>query len=135
MDKGFDINNVADILVRYHDGTQALFRGKGLDKIRKLMKASPPLQAPAPPRAKPKKVVIEESGSDASVSSEEEEAPPSSKKKANVAPPVNGGYSTVALDYRGQMATNAGGPTKGLSPHDIAKDMQRQATAISGIHY
>lgn len=122
-----DINDVEDILVRYLDGREIVFRGKGLEKLRKLMKTSPALKT----SKKPKQIVIEESGSEESF---EEEKP---KKKGKPVHAVNGGYSTISLDYREPTVAGSDGLHKPgtMSPHDLAREMQRQATVSSGIKY
>jgi len=129
----FDINHIAEILVRYPDGTEVVFRGRGLEKLRKLMKISPPLGAAEPVK---KQVVVEEASSGAEESGSEEEVRPAKKSKKK-APKSTNGYSTVNLDYTGPIAANVDTPgiKKGLSPYDLARDMQRQAEATSKIKY
>jgi len=131
----FRIGDIEEIVVKYQDGQEIVFRGGGIEKLRKLMKASPPLRSAAPKKAT--KVVIENSGSEDEASasgSEEKPAPKKSRKRPTTA---TGGYSTVNLEYGGPVAPNVGAHSikKGLSPHDIAKEMQRQATMVSGIQY
>jgi hypothetical protein len=136
----FDLNAVDEILVKFVDGHEIVFRGRGLEKFRKLMEASPPLRGLVSP--KPKQIVIEEESSrseDEGSGSEEKPRRPTKQKTKKNASKQNGGYNTVSLDYGGSpVAPNVGGTPgvkKGLSPHDIAKEMQRQATAQSGIKY
>jgi hypothetical protein len=135
----FDLNNVEEVLVKFTNGQEIVFRGRGLEKFRKLVKASPPLQELSPPKPK-QPIVVEDASSgseDAASGSEEKPKPP--RKKKGKASQQNGGYNTVSLDYGGgPIAPNVGGTPgikKGMSPHDIAKEMQRQATATSGIKY
>src|SRR5271154_1795932 len=102
-----DINELTEVMVKYRDGQEIVFRGKGLEKLRKMMKASPPLQSSEPKKAPPKVTVVEESGSEEEeVSEEEPPVKPTKKSKAKAAAPLNGGYNTVHLEYGGPKATN-----------------------------
>lgn len=107
-----DINNVEEIVVKYADGQEVIFRSKGLEKLRKLMKLSPPLHT-----EQSKKVIVDEESSS-------EEKP----KKRSKTPRSANGYNVVNLEY-------GAGSKKELSPHDLAKDMQRQAEKTSGVKY
>jgi hypothetical protein len=127
----FDLNEVNEIIVKFKpNDDEMVFKGLGLEKLRKLIQASPPIARQS------KTIVIDNAGSDSEERSEEEEPQPPPKKKkgkkSTAAP--NGGYSAVSLDYGGPVAATVGtdGTKKGLSPHDIAKEMQRQATATPG---
>lgn len=125
-----DINDLAEVQVRYNNGQEVVFRGKGLEKLRKMIKVSPPLRTVEPKKTKQQVMVVEESGSEEEESSEEKPRPKKTKST-----PVNGGYNTVHLDYGGPKATDVGSGTKALSPYDLAKEMQRQASATSGVNY
>lgn len=116
-----DINRIEEVVVKYRDGQEVVFRGRGLEKFRILVKKSPPLKDA---KTRSPKIVEDMSSEEEHESSEEEVIPPKKKVKT-----VNG-YNTVHLDY-GESATGK----KGISPHDIAKNMQRQAEAVSGIKY
>lgn len=134
-----DINHIEEVVVKYLDGQELVFRGRGLEKFRTLIKKSPPLKLQKTKRL-PK--VVEEVSSE-EVSSEEEESseeasesseeisPPAPRVKNKKAPKTVNGYNTVHLNYGDTSAPGK----NGLSPHDIAKNMQRQAETISGIRY
>lgn len=121
-----DINQIEEVIVKYLDGQEVVFRGRGLEKFRTLVKKSPPLVKTSKPKSSK---IVEELSSEESESSEEEAPRP--KKKA---PKTVNGYNTVHLDYGGTSTAAVPGKS-GLSPHDIAKNMQRQAEAASGIRY
>lgn len=120
-----DINHIEEIVVKYLDGQEVVFRGRGLEKCRALIKKSPPLKIAI--TKKIPKVVEDESSEEASESSEETPPPRAKNKKA---PKTVNGYNTVHLNYGDNSAS-----TLGTSPHDIAKNMQRQAEAASGVRY
>lgn len=131
-DDHLDINLVSEITVVMRDGKRVIYRGKGVEKLRRLIKNSPPLKSPSHKEKEP--VVVEEYGSEDSGEISDERSDDSSveerrprKSKSGKKQP-NGGYNTVSLDYK----TAAPGT---LSPHDLAKEMQRQAFASSGIKY
>lgn len=122
-----DINHIEEVIVKYLDGREIVFRGRGLEKFRTLVKKSPPLVKPAPSKS----IIVEKESSEEVSESSEEEVPRAKKKT----PKTVNGYNTVHLDYGGGSSTPQASGGRGLSPHDIAKNMQRQAEIASGIKY
>lgn len=128
----FDINNVEEILVRFADGNEVIYKTKGLEKLRRLISASP-AYGESKSKATHRTTVIDEYEEEEF--EEEEPAPLRSKSqvskvKAKKSPSVGpNGYHTADLDYA-PAAVN-----KGRSPMDIAREMQRQAEQASGIKF
>lgn len=131
--KDFDINDTTEILVRFADGNEIIYKGKGLEKIRRLMVNSP-AYGELKGRGRGATTTVVEEYSDYS---DAEETPVlavvATKKKSNKpkkGPSIGpGGYHTADLDYA------PSGTNKGRSPMDIARDMQRQAEQASGIKF
>lgn len=101
-----NINDISEIKVSFSDGQEVIYRGKGLEKFRRLISDSPPYGSV--------KIVEEDSG---------EEVPdvkqkPKKEKSAN-------GYVKTDLSY---------GPVKGKSAMDSAREMQKQAE-LTGIKF
>ena len=133
-----DINDVDEILVTFRTGQQVIYKGKGLEKLRILMKSSPPLQI------QPSVTVIDNFSDDEEAAS----APTKTKKNhkkdrhavsvpahlsdAQQTPPTKatneGGYVRRDLNY-------APVPSNGRSAIDLAREMQRQAESSSGINF
>lgn len=128
-----DINNVEEILVRFADGNEVIYKGKGLEKFRRLVSASPAYGEVKGRRPQAQTLIIDE------YSDEEEEEEPipvksatkkKGKAKGKAKPSVGpNGYHTADLDYAPNVAN------KGRSPMDIAREMQRQAEQASGIKF
>jgi len=129
--ENFDINDAEEILVRFADGNEIIYKGKGLEKLRRLMATSPAYGEAKDRGRRQTTTVVEEysSGSDdatpvLTVATKKKSNKP--KKGPSIGP---GGYHTADLDYA-PVGTN-----KGRSPMDIARDMQRQAEQASGIKF
>lgn len=127
----FDINDTTEILVRFADGNEIIYKGKGLEKIRRLMVNSPAYGEPKGRGRRATTTVVEEYSDDSDV--ETPVLAVATKKKSNKpkkGPSIGpGGYHTADLDYA------PSGTNKGRSPMDIARDMQRQAEQASGIKF
>ena len=107
----FDINEVEEIQVRYLSGDEIIYKGLGLEKVRRLISSSPSLEVP-------KKVVVDNCDYDS----------PELKPRKNKTNTING-YASANLNYA------SGSSNKNKSAVDIAKDMQRRAEQDSGIKF
>jgi hypothetical protein len=124
----FDINDAEEILVRFTNGNEIIYKGKGLEKLRRLMTNSPAYGEQKNRRFVT--TIVEDEYSDP------EDVPVSNKPmrtksgKPKKGPSIGpGGYHTADLDYSPSSAN------KTKSPMDIARDMQRQAEQASGIKF
>ena len=116
-----DINTVEEIQVRYENGEEVIYRGKGLEKLRRMLLESPAYGE-----------IAENVGPtivDTCASEEEEEVKPVKTKKSIKKPATANGYITADLNY----APNAASKSK--SAVDLAREMQRQAEQASGIKF
>lgn len=116
----FNINDAKEIVVRLESGDEIIYKGKGLEKFRRLMVASPAY-------GEYQNVVVVEEYSDEEPNIKPQRA--NSKKVSSKKGPTVGpnGYHTADLDYTSS--------SKGRSAVDIARDMQRQAEKASGIKF
>lgn len=108
----FNLNLVEQISVRYTNGQEVIYKGRGIEKFRRLVAHSSSYTGSLT-------TIIEE---DDPV---EEEVPKNRKPKKNgtgqtSAPSM--GYATANLQY-------ANAANKDLSPVDIARQLQQQAAA------
>jgi hypothetical protein len=110
----FDINEVEEIQVRFVNGDEIIYKGLGLEKIRRLICSSPSLELPK------KTVVVED------CDSPELKPRKSTKDRGGASSNTINGYASANLNY----ATS-----KGKSAVDIAKEMQRKAEQESGIKF
>jgi len=106
----FDINDVEEIQVRYLSGDEIIYKGLGLEKIRRLICSSPAMEV------QKKVVVVEDCES------------PELKPQRNKTSTING-YASANLNY------SSGTSSKNKSAVDIAKEMQRKAEQDSGIKF
>jgi hypothetical protein len=119
----YTINDVDEIVVNLTDGTERIYRAKGLEKFRKIMVASPAYGAPKV-RSRTTKVEEEDDF-------DEEEgatpvpgpAAPAQKVASKPVPAPSAGYNSMGLNYA---------PAKG-SAIDIARQMQQQASKTPGV--
>lgn len=133
----FNINNVEEILVRFVDGQEVIYKGKGLEKLRRLVSSSPAYGEVKGRRATQQTTIVDYDDHQEDEDEDDDDLPPThaqargKAKKSSPAGPVVGrdGYHVSELDYT-PKATN-----KGRSPMDIARDMQRQAESASGIKF
>lgn len=131
----FNINNVEEILVRFVDGQEVIYKGKGLEKLRRLVSLSPAYGEIKGRRATQQTTIVDyddpEEDDEEPLSHAQAHAPAKGKTKKSSAGPVVGrdGYHVSELDYTPKAAN------KGRSPMDIARDMQRQAESASGIKF
>lgn len=134
MSADFDINDVEEIFVRFADGREVVYKGRGLEKFRRLVSASPAYGEEV--NVKATTIVIETN------SDEDEDAEPepvvvkkkstSTKKtaKKKSGPKVGpNGYHQADLNYAPPAAS------KGRSPMDMAREMQREAEKSSGMKF
>jgi len=112
MTSNFDINEVEEIQVRYVGGDEIIYKGLGLEKIRRLICSSPHLEMPK------KSIVVDDL-----------ESPDMTPRRNKINDTVNSarGYASTNLDYKAA--------SKGKSAVDIAKEMQRKAEEGSGIKF
>ena len=114
----YTINDVEEIAVILNDGSELVYRTKGLEKFRKIMVASPAFGAPKP-KAKPKTQVVEDDD-DVEVAEPPVPQPRVAGKPAVSAPAA--GYNSMGLNYAVAKGT----------PMEIARQMQSQAVKTPG---
>lgn len=110
----FGIDDVEEVTVTLKNGQKIAFRGRGVEKLRKLMATSPPMGASTTTIH-----VVEGSDDEVPVKSSKKGG-----KKKHHAPLSAGGYSTVSLEYK----------NGGADAMNAAKELQRQAE-MSGIKF
>ena len=115
----YNINDVEEIVVTLTDGSEMVYRTKGLEKFRKIMVASPAFGTPKP-KAKPKSQLVEEDDDEEDTGETPIPQPRVAGKPPVVVPAA--GYNSMGLNY----AVSKG------SPMDIARQMQSQAVKTPG---
>lgn len=119
--KGYAIEDISEVLVTLVDGRQFIYREKGILNLKRMLN-TPPV------RSKQRKeiTVINDEEED-----EEDQGNLASAseplKRIPERPQTSNGYNLIPLNYSA--------PKGGKSPMDIAKDLQRQAEAASGVKY
>ncbi len=125
--KKLDINSVAEISVTLNNGRDYLYKGEGLETLRRLMLKSPPLEIVKKPTVietcldSPE---YEEYFDQATSRGDDVDVKP--RKGKILTPQGQGAYGTADLNYA---------PVKGISAVNMAKEMQRQAEQASGIKF
>lgn len=110
-----DVNNIEEISVKLSNGDNIIYKGRGIEKFRRIMAKCPPLGS-----SQESPVTVIESLSD-------DEIPQKKGSKGMNMPPTTGSYATANLQYSA--------PSKGKSAIDIAREMQQHAEKISGIKF
>ena len=117
--KGYTIEDISEVLVTLIDGRQFIYREKGILNLKRM------LNAPSMRSKQHKEITV--------INNEEEEDQGNSTsaseplKRTPERPQTSNGYNLIPLNYSA--------PKGGKSPMDIAKDLQRQAEAASGVKY
>jgi hypothetical protein len=119
----FDINEIEEIQVRSQEGNEVIYRGKGLEKFRRMMIMSPQYGETIPEAKTSTKIVDNYSS--------EDDHEPSKSKKAPKKEKSAYGYLKQDLNYSPSQVSSS----KNKSAVDIAKEMQRQAEEASGIKF
>ena len=130
MVDSLNINDVEEILVRFANGDEIIYKGKGLEKFRRLLADSPAYGEVKGRRGQNVLVVDDDYSPDDDVETRVPVEKPKTKKgKPKKGPSIGpNGYHTADLDY-------STGAAKGRSPMDLAREMQRQAEQASGIKF
>lgn len=117
-----DINDIEEIHVKFSEDSglkDVIYRGKGLEKFRRLVISSPVYGESTP------HVIDSFSDEEEDVGKKKKSKPKAKGKEQATA----NGYVQTSLDY---SATHA---TKGKSAIDLAREMQKQAESASGIKF
>jgi len=120
--KDYTIDEISEILVSLTDGRQFIYRDKGILNLKKTLNV--------PSRQRNNIVVINTVDPEEEYEEEEEETPPPPKnknQKTSDRPQTSNGYNLIPLNYSAVKG--------GKSSMDIAKDLQRQAEAATGVKY
>jgi hypothetical protein len=138
----FDINTVEEIHVKFSLESQlppVIYKGKGLEKFRRLVLSSPQYGAVNQP------VVVDEDSSDRSSEDSSLELPKKSKSKKLTKPPKTkhashashtnrpsaNGYTHANLSYAPADII----ASKGKSAVDLGREMQRQAESAMNMKF
>jgi hypothetical protein len=119
-----DINEILEIHVKYPEESgldDVIYRGKGLEKFRRLIISSPAYGECAGP------TVVEECSYDEDRSSVRSESSKKGKKTKSKVPATANGYIQTDLNYSQA--------TKGKSAMDLAREMQKQAESAAGFKF
>lgn len=117
----YNATDIVEILVTLSDGRQFIYKDKGILSLRRTLNTI---------SVKPPVTIIQEDEFE-DEHSEQEDTPPRTRRGNTEGglqrPQTANGYNVVPLSYTAQKG--------GMSPMDIAKDLQRQAEAASGVRY
>jgi hypothetical protein len=119
-----DINDVDEIHVKFPESSgmkDVIYRGKGLEKFRRLIISSPAYGDSTPH-------VIDSFSEDEEDTGKKKKTKPKKGKDRKEQATANG-YVQTSLDYSGSQAT------KGKSAIDLAREMQKQAENAAGFKF
>jgi hypothetical protein len=127
----YTIADIQEVLVTLTDGSQFIYKDKGILSLKRTLNL---------PITRPHREVIVINTEDdpaeegeALEFEEEEDAPPPKarargpRRQAQERPPTSNGYNMLPLSYSA--------PKGGRTPTDIARELQKEAEATSGVRY